>query len=137
MPFQADATPGRALDAATRLLQAGARMVKLEGADHKLEVIRFLVEREIPVCAHLGLTPQSVLRMGGYKAQGRQDAAADKLREDAAAVADAGAALLALAGVPSALAPENTADNAIPTYALGAGPHCDSQVPVWPDGIVL
>src|SRR3546814_8947323 len=62
MPFQADATPGRALDAATRLLQAGARMVKLEGADHKLEVIRFLVEREIPVCAHLGLTPQSVLR---------------------------------------------------------------------------
>src|SRR3546814_6497963 len=84
MPFQADATPGRALDAATRLLQAGARMVKLEGADHKLEVIRFLVEREIPVCAHLGLTPQSVLRMGGYKVQGRQAAAADKLREDAA-----------------------------------------------------
>src|SRR3546814_3640860 len=79
MPFQADATPGRALDAATRLLQAGARMVKLEGADHKLEVIRFLVEREIPVCAHLGLTPQSVLRMGGYKVQGRQDRKSTRL----------------------------------------------------------
>src|SRR3546814_14530107 len=100
MPFQADATPGRALDAATRLLQAGARMVKLEGADHKLEVIRFLVEREIPVCAHLGLTPQSVLRMGGYKVQGRQEAAADKLRAAAAPVAAPGAALPVLEGVP-------------------------------------
>src|SRR3546814_13814475 len=101
MPFQPDATPGRALDAATRLLQAGARMVKLEGADHKLEVIRFLVEREIPVCAHLGLTPQSVLRLGGYKVQGRPEAAADKLREDAAGVADAGPALLLAAGLRS------------------------------------
>src|SRR3546814_10803412 len=72
-------------------------------------VIRFLVEREIPVCAHLGLTPQSVLRMGGYKVQGRQEAAADKLREDAAAVADAGAALLVLEGVPSSLAQAITA----------------------------
>ncbi len=65
LPFQADATPERALDAATRLLQAGAQMVKLEGGGHKLETIRFLVEREIPVCGHLGLTPQSVLRFGG------------------------------------------------------------------------
>src|SRR3546814_5907641 len=87
-------------------------MVKLEGADHKLEVIRLLVEREIPVCAHLGLTPQSVLRMGGYKVQGRQAAAADKLREDAAAVADAGAALLVLEGVPSSLAQAITAASA-------------------------
>src|SRR5690606_11820791 len=81
LPFQADATPERALDAATRLLQAGARMVKLEGAGHKLDVIRFLVEREIPVCAHLGLTPQSVLRLGGYKVQGREDEAARRLRD--------------------------------------------------------
>jgi 3-methyl-2-oxobutanoate hydroxymethyltransferase len=70
LPFGADATPERALDASLRCLQAGAGMVKLEGAGHKLEVIRFLVEREIPVCAHLGLTPQSVLRLGGYKVQG-------------------------------------------------------------------
>src|SRR5690606_3189807 len=67
LPFQADATPGRALDASTRFLQAGATMVKLEGAGHKLETIAYLVEREIPVCAHLGLTPQSVLRFGGFK----------------------------------------------------------------------
>src|SRR3546814_16621554 len=71
MPFQADATPGRALDAATRLLQAGARMVQLEGADHKLEVIRFLVHAELPVGAHLGLAPPSVLPMGGYKETGK------------------------------------------------------------------
>src|SRR3546814_10991125 len=118
---------------ATRLLQAGARMVKLEGADHKLEVIRFLVEREIPVCAHLGLTPQSVLRMGGYKVQGRQEAAADKLRADAAAVADAGAALLVLEGVPSSLAPAITAEGAIPTIGIGPGPPCDGQARGLPD----
>src|SRR5690348_9919617 len=70
LPFQADATPERALEASMRCLQAGAGMVKLEGAGFKLEVMRFLVEREIPVCAHLGLTPQSVLRLGGYKVQG-------------------------------------------------------------------
>ena len=89
LPFQSDATPERALEASTALLQAGAAMVKLEGAGHKLDVIRFLVEREIPVCAHLGLTPQSVLRLGGYKVQGREDAAAAKLREDARLVAEA------------------------------------------------
>jgi len=65
LPFGADATPERAFEASMRCLQAGAAMVKLEGPGHKLEVIRFLVEREIPVCAHLGLTPQSVLRLGG------------------------------------------------------------------------
>ncbi|MDQ3495156.1 MAG: 3-methyl-2-oxobutanoate hydroxymethyltransferase, partial [Pseudomonadota bacterium] len=84
LPFQADATPQRALDAATRLLQAGAQMVKLEGAgSHKLEAIRYLVEREVPVSAHLGLTPQSVLRFGGYRVQGREADAAQALRADA------------------------------------------------------
>src|SRR5690606_39844130 len=133
MPFQADATPERALDASTRLLQAGAGMVKLEGAGHKLDVIRFLVEREIPVCAHLGLTPQSVLRLGGYKVQGREDEAARRLRADAAAVAEAGATLLVLECVPSALAQAITADVPIPTIGIGAGPHCDGQVLVLPD----
>lgn len=133
LPFQADATPERALDASTRFLQAGAAMAKLEGAGHKLEVIRFLSEREIPVCAHLGLTPQSVLRLGGYKVQGREAAAARRLLEDAKAVADAGADALVLECVPSALAAEITAAVAIPTIGIGAGPACDGQILVLHD----
>jgi len=133
LPFQADATPERALDASTRCLQAGAGMVKLEGAGHKLDVIRFLVEREIPVCAHLGLTPQSVLRLGGYKVQGRDDRAAAKLRDDARAVAEAGACLLVLECVPTPVAAAITADLAIPTIGIGAGPGCDGQVLVLHD----
>lgn len=133
LPFQADATPGRALEAATRCLQAGAAMVKLEGAGHKLEVIRFLAEREIPVCAHLGLTPQSVLRLGGYKVQGREQAAAKKLLADAKAVAEAGADLLVLECVPSDLAAAITAAVAIPTIGIGAGPSCDGQILVLHD----
>jgi 3-methyl-2-oxobutanoate hydroxymethyltransferase len=133
LPFQADATPERALDASMRCLQAGAGMVKLEGAGHKLEVIRFLVEREIPVCAHLGLTPQSVLRLGGYKVQGRDDRAAAKLRDDARAVAAAGACLLVLECVPTPVAAAITADIAIPTIGIGAGPQCDGQVLVLHD----
>jgi 3-methyl-2-oxobutanoate hydroxymethyltransferase len=133
LPFQADATPERALEASTRCLQAGAAMVKLEGAGHKLEVIRFLVEREIPVCAHLGLTPQSVLRLGGYRVQGRDEHVAARLREDARAVADAGASLLVLECVPSALAAGITAASAIPTIGIGAGPGCDGQVLVLHD----
>jgi 3-methyl-2-oxobutanoate hydroxymethyltransferase len=133
LPFQSDATPERALDAATKLLQAGAAMVKLEGAGHKLDIIRFLVEREIPVCGHLGLTPQSVLRLGGYRVQGRDDATAEKLRADARAVADAGATLLVLECVPSGLAQAITSDIGIPTIGIGAGPHCDGQVLVLHD----
>lgn len=133
LPFQADATPERALDASTRCLQAGAAMVKLEGAGHKLDVIRFLAEREIPVCGHLGLTPQSVLRLGGYKVQGREAAAARKLLDDARAVADAGADLLVLECVPSSLAAEITAAVAIPTIGIGAGPSCDGQILVLHD----
>ena len=133
LPFQADATTERALGASTRLLQAGAGMVKLEGAGHKLDVIRFLVEREIPVCAHLGLTPQSVLRLGGYKVQGRDDAAAAAMRADARAVADAGASLLVLECVPTPVAAAITSDIAIPTIGIGAGPQCDGQVLVLHD----
>ncbi len=137
LPFQADATPERALDASTRLLQAGAGMVKLEGAGPKLEVIRFLVEREIPVCAHLGLTPQAVLRMGGFKVQGREAAAADRLREEARQVAEAGAALIVLEGVPAPLAADITAASAVPTIGIGAGAHCDGQVLVLHDMLGL
>lgn len=138
LPFQSDATPERALDASVRLLQAGAEMVKLEGAGaHKLDAIRFLVAREIPVCAHLGLTPQSVLRFGGYKVQGREQAAAERLVADAQAVAEAGAALLVLECVPSPLAARITASIPIPTIGIGAGPGCDGQVLVLHDFLGL
>jgi len=137
LPFQADATPERALDASTRFLQAGAAMVKLEGAGPKLEVIRFLHEREIPVCAHLGLTPQSVLRLGGYRVQGREEAAAQRLLADAHAVAEAGADLLVLECVPSALAERITAELDIPTIGIGAGAGCDGQILVMHDMLGL
>ena len=138
LPFQADATPRRALDAATRCLQAGAAMAKLEGATpHKLDALGFLAEREVPVCAHLGLTPQSVLRLGGFKVQGRDERAAARLREDARAVQEAGASLLVLECVPSALAAEITAELRIPTIGIGAGPGCDGQVLVLHDVLGL
>lgn len=134
LPFQSYATPERALDASAPMLAAGgASMVKLEGAGPMLETIRFLSEREIPVCAHLGLTPQSVLRLGGYKVQGREQAAAARLLADAEAVAAAGAELLVLECVPSALAGEITSRLAIPTIGIGAGPACDGQILVLHD----
>jgi 3-methyl-2-oxobutanoate hydroxymethyltransferase len=108
-------------------------MVKLEGAGHVLETIRFLADREIPVCAHLGLTPQSVLRLGGFKVQGRDDRVAERMRADAQAVVDAGAELLVLECVPQALAAEITAAVSIPTIGIGAGPACDGQVLVLHD----
>ena len=134
MPFQSYATPERALDAAAAMLaQGGASMVKLEGAGVLLESIRFLSERDVPVCAHLGLTPQSVLRLGGYAVQGREQAAARKLLADAHAVADAGADLLVLECVPTAIATEITQAIGIPTIGIGAGPGCDGQVLVLHD----
>jgi 3-methyl-2-oxobutanoate hydroxymethyltransferase len=134
MPFGSYATPERAFDAAHAMLAAGhASMVKLEGAGYVLDVIHFLSAREIPVCAHLGLTPQSVLRLGGFSVQGKEDRAAQKLREDARAVAEAGADLLVLECVPSALAAEITKDIGIPTIGIGAGPSCDGQILVLHD----
>ena len=122
------------VDAAARMLaEGGASMVKLEGAGALLDSIRFLSERDIPVCAHLGLTPQSVLRLGGYKVQGREAAAAERLRADARAVQDAGADLLVLECVPSALAAQVTDELAIPTIGIGAGPGCDGQILVLHD----
>ncbi len=136
LPFGADATPERALDASLRLLQAGAEMVKIEGAGFKLDIIRYLVEREIPVCSHLGLTPQSVLRLGGYKVQGRGDAA-QQLRDDAKAAVEAGATLVVLECVPTPIATQVTADLAVPTIGIGAGPGCDGQVLVLHDFLGL
>jgi 3-methyl-2-oxobutanoate hydroxymethyltransferase len=134
MPFQSYATTDRAIDAASAMLaEGGASMVKLEGAGALLDSIRFLSERDIPVCAHLGLTPQSVLKLGGYKVQGREDAAAKKLLDDAKAVADAGADLLVLECVPTAIASLVTRSIAIPTIGIGAGPGCDGQILVLHD----
>lgn len=133
LPFQSDATPQLALAASVQLLQAGAEMVKLEGAGHKLEVIRFLAARDIPVCAHLGLTPQSVLKLGGYRVQGRDAGAATQLHEDALAVVQAGASMLVLECVPSVLASAVTASVSVPTIGIGAGPGCDGQVLVLHD----
>jgi len=134
LPFQSCATPARALDASVPMLaEGGASMVKLEGAGPMLEAIRFLSERDIPVCAHLGLTPQSVLKLGGYKVQGREQAAAERLLADAEAVAAAGAELLVLECVPSGLAAEITSRLTIPTIGIGAGPSCDGQILVLHD----
>ncbi|MCL7713936.1 3-methyl-2-oxobutanoate hydroxymethyltransferase [Stenotrophomonas mori] len=136
LPFGADATPERALEASLQLLRAGAEMVKIEGAGFKLDVIRYLVEREIPVCSHLGLTPQSVLRFGGYKVQGRGEAG-DRLRAEARAVVEAGASLLVLECLPSPLAAQITAELPIPTIGIGAGAGCDGQVLVMHDFLGL
>ncbi|MGV8959134.1 MAG: 3-methyl-2-oxobutanoate hydroxymethyltransferase [Stenotrophomonas sp.] len=136
LPFGADATPERAFEASLRFLQAGAEMVKIEGAGFKLDIIRYLVEREIPVCSHLGLTPQSVLRLGGYRVQGRGDAA-QQLRDDAAAVVQAGASMIVLECLPTPLAALVTADVPVPTIGIGAGPQCDGQVLVMHDMLGL
>ncbi len=134
MPFQSFATPERALDAATLLVaEGGASMVKLEGAGFVLDSISFLSERDIPVCAHLGLTPQSVMKLGGYRVQGRDGGAAKKMLADAKAVEAAGADCLVLECVPTGLAEEITRSIKTPTIGIGAGPHCDGQILVLHD----
>jgi 3-methyl-2-oxobutanoate hydroxymethyltransferase len=134
LPFLSYATVERALDAAAILLQQGdAEMVKLEGAGPMLETIRVLSERDVPVCAHLGLTPQSVLKLGGFKVQGRDASVAEKLRRDALAVQEAGADVLVLECVPRSLAAEITRSLDIPTIGIGAGAACDGQILVLHD----
>jgi 3-methyl-2-oxobutanoate hydroxymethyltransferase len=129
LPFMSYRDPAHALASAARLVgEGGAAMVKLEGADWACEAIDALARREVPVCAHLGLTPQSVNRFGGYRVQGREEAAARRLEADARAVQDAGADLLVLECVPAPLAAAITRDLAIPTIGIGAGPDCDGQV---------
>jgi 3-methyl-2-oxobutanoate hydroxymethyltransferase len=118
-----------ALCASARLLaEGGAAMVKLEGADYVLDVINALARRSVPVCAHLGLTPQSVHKLGGYRVQGKTRAAAEQLMGDARAVELAGADLLVLECVPATLAKRISAELTIPTIGIGAGVDCDGQV---------
>ncbi len=123
----------QALRSAAALMQAGAHMVKLEGGGWTTPLVRGLVERGIPVCAHLGLTPQSVHVLGGYRIQGRDDAAAATLREQASALADAGAQMLVLELVPAALARALSAQLPIPVIGIGAGAGCSGQVLVLHD----
>jgi 3-methyl-2-oxobutanoate hydroxymethyltransferase len=130
LPFMQYRDPAAALAASARLMaEGGAAMVKLEGgADWTCEVIAALTTRDIPVCAHLGLTPQSVHKMGGYRMQGKTEDAAARLRAEARAVEHAGAELLVLESVPAALAGEITRELSIPTIGIGAGADCDGQV---------
>ena len=123
----------QAFAAAVELMQAGAHMVKLEGGVWMAETTEFLQMRGIPVCAHIGLTPQSVNAFGGYKVQGKGDVAAQALLADAQAHADAGAALVLMECVPAALAAEVTRSIACPTIGIGAGVDCDGQVLVMHD----
>lgn len=117
------------------LKEGGAEAVKIEGP--RVELTRALVESEIPVVAHLGLTPQSVHRMGGYRVQARSTDAALQLKEDALALADAGAALVVLEGVPREVAAEITTALPVPTIGIGAGPECDGQILVFHDLVNL
>lgn len=123
----------QAFASAVALMQAGAEMVKLEGGAYMAETIAFLVARGIPVCAHIGLTPQSVNTLGGYKVQGKDDAQAAQLLQDARVLANAGAHMLLMEMVPAALAGEVSRSIAIPTIGIGAGPQTDGQVLVMHD----
>jgi len=127
----------QALRSATALMQAGAHMVKLEGGGWTTETVRFLVERGIPVCAHLGLTPQSVHALGGHRVQGRTDDGAAVLLRHAKELAQAGAAMLVLELVPSALAAQASAALSIPVIGIGAGRDCAGQVLVLHDMLGL
>ncbi|NRF69513.1 3-methyl-2-oxobutanoate hydroxymethyltransferase [Aquincola sp. S2] len=138
LPFGSyQASAEQALDSAARLMQAGAHMVKLEGGGWTAPLVRQLAERGIPVCAHLGLTPQSVHALGGWRVQGRDDAAAETLRRHAKELAEAGAAMLVLELMPSALAAEITAALDIPVIGIGAGAGCSGQVLVLHDMLGL
>jgi 3-methyl-2-oxobutanoate hydroxymethyltransferase len=138
LPFLACATPERAIDAAGRLMQeGGAEVVKLEGGAPMLETVRRLTEQGVPVCAHLGLLPQSVHRIGGYRFQGRDHASAEAIRHDAIAMQEAGASLLVLECVPAALASEIALTLTIPVIGIGSGAGCDGQVLVLYDMLGL
>ncbi len=138
LPFLTYATPRQALESAGRLMrEAGAAMVKLEGGAALLETVHTLTSAGVPVCAHLGLLPQSVHRLGGYRYQGRDDATADAIRHDALALQNAGAQLLVLECVPAALAAELAAALSIPVIGIGAGNRCDGQVLVLHDMLGL
>jgi 3-methyl-2-oxobutanoate hydroxymethyltransferase len=133
MPFGSYTTKEAAHDNAVTLMRAGAHMVKIEGGAWLADTVRFLVERGIPVCAHIGLTPQFVHQLGGYRVQGKTHEAADRLKADALALQDAGAAMVLIEAIPAQLAKETTELLHVPTIGIGAGPDCSGQVLVMHD----
>lgn len=134
MPFMASPTVDLALVNATRLMQeGGAEIVKLEGGGVQLEIVTELARRSIPVCAHLGLQPQSVHKLGGYRVQGRESDAATAMLESALTLEQAGADVLLLECVPQALAAQISTAVEIPVIGIGAGVGCDAQVLVLQD----
>ncbi len=129
MPFLSYSTKELALKNAGKLMKlGGAHMVKLEGGAIRLETVKALSDNSIPVCAHLGLLPQSIHKLGGYKVQGRDDSQASSILDDALALQRAGADLLVLECVPAPLAAKITNSLEIPTIGIGAGVECDGQV---------
>ena len=138
LPFGSfENSPAQAFASCARLLKAGAQIVKLEGGAPMVETVSFLSQRAVPICAHIGLTPQHVRQIGGFKRQGKTPEAAAQLLEDALALADAGARLLLMEAIPAELAAEITAKVAIPTIGIGAGPGTDAQVLVLHDVLGL
>ena len=130
MPYKSYLNPAQALGNAKRLLnEGGADVVKLERGEQNIcEIVRHIVSHDIPVCGHLGLTPQSIEELGGYKVQGRDPAAAKQIKLDAFALQEAGASILVLECVPSSLATSITSELGIPVIGIGAGAECDGQV---------
>lgn len=134
MPFGSfQVSPQHAFENAAKLMAAGAQMVKLEGGEVMVETVEFLVKRGVPVCGHIGLTPQSVHQLGGYRVQGREEAAARQLVADAEALSAAGAGMIVLEAVPAKLAAEVTRKASALTVGIGAGVECDGQVLVLHD----
>jgi len=134
LPFLSYATLDRALDSSQRLMQEGAaKMVKLEGGKEQASIVEYLAIRGVPVCAHLGLQPQFIHKMGAFKVQGREDIAAEAMLHDAKVLADAGADLLLLECVPAALGARITAESPVPVIGIGAGAAVDGQILVLQD----
>jgi 3-methyl-2-oxobutanoate hydroxymethyltransferase len=134
MPFGTfQISPQEAYRNASEIMAAGAHMVKIEGGAPMLETIAFMTARGIPVCGHLGLTPQSVHQLGGYRVQGKGDSAAQRMLEEAKMLEESGAGMIVLEAIPSSLAREITRVLRVPTIGIGAGPDCSGQVLVLHD----
>ncbi|ROH87881.1 3-methyl-2-oxobutanoate hydroxymethyltransferase [Stagnimonas aquatica] len=134
LPFLSYATLDRALDSSQRLMQqGGAKMVKLEGGREQASIVEYLSVRGVPVCAHLGLQPQFIHKMGAFKVQGREDAAAEAMLHDAQVLAEAGADLLLLECIPAGLGARITAESPVPVIGIGAGAGVDGQILVLQD----
>jgi 3-methyl-2-oxobutanoate hydroxymethyltransferase len=133
MPFMSYATPEQACENAATIMRAGANMVKIEGGSWLVDTVKMLTERAVPVCAHLGLTPQSVNIFGGYKVQGRNDEQAEQMLQDAIALQNAGAQIILLECVPASVAAQITQALSVPVIGIGAGNVTDGQILVMHD----